>query len=74
MSILTSDDEKLKRLGSRLKIARIKQNITQYKLALNCEMEKSSISKIEAGKINISYLTLLRFCKCLNIPFSDLGE
>jgi transcriptional regulator with XRE-family HTH domain len=34
-------------------------------------MEKSTMSKIEAGKVNISYLILHRLSQCLEVPMSD---
>jgi transcriptional regulator with XRE-family HTH domain len=61
-------------LGKRIKQARIKAGWSQIDLSRACKMEKSSVSKIESGQVNISYLTLLRLSKCLNVPVKELLE
>lgn len=70
----TDDDLRLIRLGSRIKKARLAKGVLQNELALNCDMEKSTLSKIESGKINISYLVLCRLSRCLEIPIGELAE
>jgi len=62
----------LKALGKQIKLQRIKKGMSQVDLALLCNMEKSSVSKIESGQVNISYLTLLRLSKCLDVPVKEL--
>lgn len=59
-------------MGNRIKNYRMKKGLSQVKLAMDCEMEKSSMSKIEAGLVNVSYLTLYRLSECLEIPMRDL--
>jgi putative transcriptional regulator len=61
-------------MGIRIKMARMVKGITQHQLSLNCDMEKSSMSRIEAGKVNISYLMLHRLSACLEVPMSDFCE
>lgn len=62
----------LARLGSRIKDLRLKKNMTQTELALLCNFEKASMSRIEAGKTNISILTLYKICKALEIDMAEL--
>lgn len=62
----------LARLGSRIKDLRLKKNMTQTELALLCNFEKASMSRIEAGKTNISILTLYKICKALEIEMAEL--
>ncbi|MES2432066.1 MAG: helix-turn-helix transcriptional regulator [Bacteroidota bacterium] len=71
MTLITSDKELLNDIGQRIKSIRIRKRMTQNALALNCDMDKSTISKIESGRVNLSYLTLWRLSKCLEV---DLGE
>ena len=59
-------------LGARIKSIRLSHNMTQNQLAINCNFEKSSMSKIEAGQVNVSYLTLHRISKGLSIPIRNL--
>jgi transcriptional regulator with XRE-family HTH domain len=48
------------------------KGITQVAFARDCGMEKSSMCKIEAGKINISYLTLNKISDCLGVELKEL--
>ncbi|MES2430846.1 MAG: helix-turn-helix transcriptional regulator [Bacteroidota bacterium] len=66
------DDPLLQNLGKRIKEIRLNKKISQANLALTCEMDKSTLSKIESGKVNISYLILFRLSKCLEVPMSEL--
>jgi len=46
--------------------------MTQNQLAINCNFEKSSMSKIEAGQINLTYMTLYRISKGLDVHMRHL--
>jgi transcriptional regulator with XRE-family HTH domain len=59
-------------LGHRIKQLRINKGISQTNLSITCNMEKSSVSKIESGQVNISYLTLMRFSKALEVSGKEL--
>jgi transcriptional regulator with XRE-family HTH domain len=61
-------------MGTRIRMARMVKGYTQIQLSLNCEIEKSTMSKIEAGKVNISYLMLHRLSLCLQVPMGDFCE
>ena len=62
----------LKELGTRIRVIRLGKDMTQNQLAINCNFEKSSMSKIESGQVNMSYLTLYKICKGLNISMKEL--
>lgn len=70
----SKDDLMLIRLGFRIRKARLAKGMSQYQLALNCDMEKATISRIESGKVNISYLVLCRLCRCLEISIQEFAE
>jgi len=59
-------------LGIRIKNIRINKGLSQKQLAKLCKFEKSSMCKIEQGKVNISYLILYRICYSLNIKMAEL--
>ena len=69
---IPDSDIKLKALGKRIKTLRNIQSLTQVQFANICDMEKSSISKIEAGLVNVTYLTLDRISGCLGVEMKDL--
>ena len=59
---MLADEMILHRIGERLKEVRLKQNITQQRLAEESEVSLSTVKKIENGEIRSfdSFLRLLR--------------
>ena len=45
-------------LGNRIRTFRLRKGMNQNAFALNCNMGKSSMLKIESGQVNLSYLTM----------------
>jgi len=66
-----TDTKFLANLGGRIKELRQKQEITQNELAVRCEFEKASMSRIESGKTNPTVLTLRKISKALDVPVSE---
>ena len=66
-----TDKKLLIALGARIKELRLSKKITQNDLATQCDFEKASMSRIEAGKTNITILTLHRISKALE---TDIPE
>ena len=62
----------LKGLGSRIRMIRLSKGMTQSQLAMNCNFEKSSMSKIESGQVNLSYITLYRVSRGLDVAIKEL--
>ena len=60
----------LKRLGTRLKELRTKQEISQRELGLRSGLEKSEIQRLERGG-NTSFKTMLKVVNALNLSFED---
>jgi len=67
-----TSDEILTTIGARIKIFRLKMNMTQNKLAGECDFQKASMSRIESGKINVTIRTLYKISQVLNINISEL--
>jgi len=63
--------EFLLNLGARIKELRLKKNISQKDLAMECNFEKASMSRIESGKTNITVLTLYKIISALNADVKD---
>lgn len=59
-------------IGKRIKTARRSKNMTQNELAMECGFEKASLSRIEAGKTNITIGTLHRIISALEMPMVEL--
>jgi transcriptional regulator with XRE-family HTH domain len=62
----------LVKIGKRIKNIRLAKNMTQNDLAIECDFEKASLSRIEAGKTNITIRTLYKICSALEIHIGDL--
>ena len=59
-------------LGNKIRLLRLTRGMTQTALSLKCDMEKSSVSKIEAGQVNVSIVTLFRLSEGLETGIKDL--
>lgn len=65
-------DEILCKIGLRIRELRVKKNISQQDLAAACNFEKSNMSRIEAGRTNLTIGTLLKICEVLNVKLVDI--
>lgn len=59
-------------LGNRIRDIRQENNLTQYELALRCDFEKATMSRIESGKTNPTIHTLFKICNALDIHMVEL--
>lgn len=48
--------------------------MSQQDLAAACDFEKSNMSRIEAGKSNLTIGTLLKICQVLQIKLSEVTD
>ena len=62
----------LKKLGKRIKSIRKEQGVKQVDLAYKCDIEKQSMSRIEAGNTNPSILLLRQISEHLNVSLTEL--
>ena len=60
-----TDSRFLAALGTKIKKLRLKKNMTQNDLAVQCKFEKASMSRIESGKTNVTILTLKKISAVL---------
>lgn len=69
-------DEKefLVKIGERIKTFRNKRNMEQQDFAAVCNFEKSNMSRIEAGGSNMTFRTLLKISRALNVKVKDLVD
>lgn len=62
----------LKKFGNHIQGLRKQRKLSLRKMAANCNIENSDISRIEKGKTNIQLLTLLELAKALNLEPREL--
>ena len=60
------------KIGMKIKELREEQNISQQDLAAACDFEKSNMSRIEAGRTNLTIGTLLKIGQNLGVKLTDL--
>lgn len=65
-------EELLKKFGLNVKIARLKKDLTQERLAELMDMHPTYIAKIETGKINMSLGKILELAKVLKTDINKL--
>lgn len=68
----TEQQQKLIKLGQKVKELRLKKDLTLKELAYSIDKDPQSISRLEMGKINPSYLYLLDIAKGLNISIQEI--
>lgn len=59
-------------VGKRIKLLREQKNIPQQDLAAKCNIEKSNLSRLEAGGTNPTIYTLYNISENLNVTLSEL--
>jgi len=65
-------DKLLKDIGKNIKTIRLDKGLSQSALGKICHFEKASMSRIEAGKINITIKTLYIICNALEVRIIDI--
>lgn len=66
-----SDPKFLAALGGRIKELRLKKQLTQNELAMMCNFEKASMSRIESGQTNVTIYTLKKISRALDVPMME---
>lgn len=56
----------------RIREIRRSKKLTVQEVAYRCNIERSNLSRIEAGKTNITIKTLCLICNALNIKLTDI--
>ena len=62
----------LREVAKRLKEIRMSKKLTVQEVAYRCDIERSNLSRIETGKINITLKTLSLICNALDVKLSDV--
>ena len=67
-----NEKEVLWRLGQRIKKLREEKNLTQENIAFNIDTDKANISRLESGRVNPRFMTLLKVANELKLPLQEL--
>lgn len=63
-----------KGFGLQLKKIRLSKEMSQLDLASYCDMEKTSISRIENGRTNITLKTMVILSKALGVSLAEFFD
>ena len=61
-------------IGKRIKEIRSEKGISQEKLALKAEIDRTYLAGVENGKRNLSIKSLEKIINALNVSFHDFFE
>lgn len=65
-------DPALISLGQAIRHARLEKGMSQEKLALLAELDRSYVGRVERGDNNVALLTLIKLADALEMRASDL--
>jgi transcriptional regulator with XRE-family HTH domain len=65
-------DPVLVALGEAIRRIRLSKNISQEKLALLAEVDRSYVGRVERGDNNVAILTLTKMAHALDISLAEL--
>lgn len=68
------EPELYRRVAARIKALRTERGITQQQLAAMIDYEKSNMSRLESGKVNIKLNTIYKIAQALKISMSELVD
>jgi putative transcriptional regulator len=72
MGITKAQHKQLKALGAKLKAIRKSKGLTLKALGYRIDKDPQSISRVEMGDINPTYLYLLEICEGLEVELPEV--
>ena len=64
--------DEIRYISTRIKELRKERRLTVQELAYRCDMERSNLSRIEAGRTNLTVRTMCVICNALNVNLRDV--
>ena len=65
-------EEEIAYISSRIRELRKERHLTVQELAYRCDMERSNLSRIEAGRTNLTIRTICIICSALEVELRDV--
>ncbi len=60
------------RISLNIRTLRTKKKLTVQELAYRCNIERSNLSRIEAGRSNLTIKTICQICNALEVELTDI--
>lgn len=64
--------DEIKLIASKIKTTRQERNLSVQELAYRCDMERSCMSRIESGRVNVTIKTLCKIAQALDVDVKEL--
>lgn len=64
--------EEIDYISVRIRELRKERKLTVQELAYRCDMERSNLSRIEAGRTNLTVKTMCIICNALSVNLRDV--
>ena len=64
--------EELVYICRRIRELRVEKQMTVQELAYRCDMERSNMSRIEAGRTNLTVKTMCIICNALDVSLREV--
>ena len=71
---MLNDKEIIILVGKNIRKIRKEKGITQEQLAYDCNFEKSTISRIEAGRANLTLKTMIKLSQAMNVELMEFVD
>lgn len=71
---MLSDKDLFELVGVRIRNIRKSQGVSQQILAYEVDMEKTNISRIEAGRTNVTIKNLYKIAQALGVTMKDIVD
>ena len=62
----------IKLIAQNIKRIRISKGLSVQEVAYRCDIERSNLSRLEAGKTNMTVKTICLICSALNVEITDV--
>ena len=63
-----------KKLGAKIRQLRHDNGLSQSQLAAKCNLEKTSISRIENGRVNVTLKTIVILSSSLDVSIKEIFD
>ncbi|MBR1424185.1 helix-turn-helix transcriptional regulator [bacterium] len=67
-----SEEEILKKIAFNIKVERMRNNLTQFRLAEMINVHEKYIGQIESGRQNVTIKTLIKISQALGVDLAKL--
>ena len=65
-------EETIQLIAQNIKKIRVSKGLSVQEVAYRCDMERSNLSRLEAGRTNMTIKTICLICTALNVEITEV--